>query len=98
MFNYTDMIKRAVQYFPKWSDIRKRYNKSLGGQLITTFVNEVSDIETEIQNYIDSYFLQTYIDREDDVIAFIYNSTCLNNSSILTLSLASWILFLLLGA
>ena len=73
------MIKRAVQYFPKWSDIRKRYNKSLGGQLITTFVDEVSDIETEIQNYINSYFLQSYRLKFISKIIFIFNHFWLTN-------------------
>ena len=25
MFDYNNMIQRAIQFFPTWSDIRKRY-------------------------------------------------------------------------
>ena len=32
MFDYSNMIKRAIQYFPIWSDIRKRNTKSIGDQ------------------------------------------------------------------
>lgn len=40
MFDYSNMIKRAIQYFPIWSDIRKRNTKSIGGQLINSALEE----------------------------------------------------------
>ena len=30
MFDYSNMLKRAIEYFPLWSDIRKRTKKSIG--------------------------------------------------------------------
>ena len=40
MFDYNKMIKRAIEFFPRWSDIRKRYRTSNGGNLIGTVLDE----------------------------------------------------------
>ena len=74
MFNYSNMIKRALEYFPLWSDIRKRSNKSIGGQLVDSSLNSVLGIEPSIQTYKDFYFLDKYIGKEDSVVAFVYYS------------------------
>jgi hypothetical protein len=66
------MIKRALEYFPLWSDIRKRSNKSVGGRMISSFVDEIVKVEDDIQKYIDSYFLYNYIGHEDEVMAYVY--------------------------
>ena len=60
MFDYNKMIKRAVEFFPRWSDIRKRYNTSNGGNLISAALEESLKIEDAINEYIDSYFLDSY--------------------------------------
>lgn len=75
MFDYNKMIKRAIEFFPRWSDIRKRYNTSNGGNLIGTMLDESLKIEEAIQEYIDSYFLETYEGHEDEVMAFSYMAT-----------------------
>lgn len=75
MFNYTNMIKRAIEFFPLWTDIRKRYQKSVGGNFISAIVEEETKTEEAIQEYIDSYFLYNYIGHEDEVMAFSYMTT-----------------------
>lgn len=72
MFNYSDMLKRALEYFPLWSDIRKRSNKSIGGQLVDSALKETLELEKAIGEYKDFYFLDKYKDKEDSVIAFVY--------------------------
>jgi hypothetical protein len=72
MFDYNKMIKRAIEFFPRWTDIRKRYKTSNGGNLIGTVLDESIKIEEAIQEYIDSYFLETYEGHEDEVMAFSY--------------------------
>ena len=72
MFDYNKMLKRAIEFFPRWTDIRKRYNTSNGGNLIGSIVEESIKIEEAIQEYIDSYFLETYEGHEDEVMAFSY--------------------------
>ena len=71
MFDYNKMIKRAIEFFPRWTDIRKRYKTSNGGNLIGAILDESLKIEDAIQEYIDSYFLETYEGHEDEVMAFI---------------------------
>lgn len=75
MFNYKNMIQRAIEFFPLWTDIRKRYKKSLGGNFLSSVIDEEIKLEQTIQDYIDSYFLYTYIDHEDEVMAYVYMTT-----------------------
>ena len=74
MFDYNAMIKRAIEYFPLWSDIRKRHKTSVGGRFLSSMIEESIKIEDTIQEYIDSYFLYNYIGHEDEVMAFIYRT------------------------
>ena len=72
MFDYNNMLKRAITFFPKWTDIRKRYDKSLGGQFLNSVMQEEATIKESIDEYIKSYFLITYSGNEDEVMAFAY--------------------------
>ena len=75
MFDYDSMIKRAVKFFPTWSDIRKRHTKSNGGKLLSSITEESVDIEQAIQEYIDYYFLTKYEGKEQDIMAFAYRTS-----------------------
>ena len=72
MFDYNKMIQRAVQFFPTWSDIRKRYKTSAGGKLLSATVEEICELEDAIKAYKKYYFLDTYEGHEDDIVAFSY--------------------------
>ena len=74
MFDYNKMIKRAIEFFPQWSDIRKRHQTSVGGRLMSSILEESIKIEDAIEEYIDSYFLYNYIGHEDEVMAFVYTT------------------------
>ena len=73
MFDYSNMLKRAIKYFPLWSDIRKRTNKSIGGQLIDSSLKETIEIDNAINEYKDFYFLDKYDGIEDTILAFAYS-------------------------
>ena len=75
MFNYKNMIQRAIEFFPLWTDIRKRYNKSQGGKFLSSIIEEEIKTEETIQEYIDSYFLYTYVGHEDEVMDYVYMTT-----------------------
>ena len=66
MFDYSNMIKRAIEFFPIWSDIRKRGTKSIGGMVVNSALEETLELETAIQAYKDFYFLDKYQDKEND--------------------------------
>ena len=72
MFDYNSMIQRAIEFFPTWSDIRKRYKTSAGGKLLSSTVEEICDIEGAIEEYKKYYFLDNYEGHEDDIMAFSY--------------------------
>lgn len=72
MFDYSNMLKRAIEFFPIWSDIRKRSSKSIGGMLINSALDETLELEKAIQQYKDFYFLNKYQDKEEDVVAYVY--------------------------
>lgn len=74
MFDYESMIKRAIKFFPTWSDIRKRYKKSNGGNLLSSITEESVSVEDAIQEYIDYYFLVNYEGKESEVMAFAYRT------------------------
>lgn len=72
MFDYEKMIERAIKFFPTWSDIRKRYKKSIGGKLLSTITEESMEVEKAIEEYKNFYFL----DRQNpiEVVAFCYTA------------------------
>ncbi len=72
MFDYSNMLKRALEYFPLWSDIRKRNTKSIGGKMMNSALNETLELDSAINDYKKYYFLNTYDEKEDEVIAFVY--------------------------
>jgi len=72
MFDYNSMIKRAITFFPKWTDIRKRYTKSTGGQFLGAILNEETYIQDALDEYIKSHFLISYTGKEDEVMTFAY--------------------------
>lgn len=72
MFDYSNMIERAIKFFPTWTDIRKRKDKSIGGQLLKSTLNESIEIEKAIEEYKNFYFLDKYENKEDDVLAYVY--------------------------
>ena len=51
MFDYSKMVKRAVEFFPTWSDIRKRYSTSAGGKILGAVTEEVIELEQAIKDY-----------------------------------------------
>ena len=74
MFDYNKMIQRAVEFFPTWSDIRKRYKTSAGGKLLGGITEEIIELEQAINEYKHYYFLDTYEGHEDEVVAFSYRA------------------------
>ena len=65
MFDYNKMIQRAVQFFPTWSDIRKRYKTSTGGKLIGSTLEEICELEDAIKEYTVERFEENIVVLED---------------------------------
>lgn len=87
MFDYNSMIKRVVDFFPRWMDIRKRYTTSTGGKMLGSIVEELVDVEDALNEYKKSYFLDTYEGHEDDIVAFVFKANIGEITDIKLLSL-----------
>ena len=40
-----ELINKAIQHFPRWMNIRKRYFSSNGGLLLTSAAENIEDIK-----------------------------------------------------
>lgn len=89
MFNYEAMLQRAVSFFPRWMDIRKRYKTATGTKIIETYIDESKDIEQALIDYKKYYFLDTYEGHEDEVVAFAYKGNIGNLEDINSLQITS---------
>ena len=74
MFDYKNMLKRAIEFFPTWSDIRKRTKSSIGGQLLDSALKETLELESSINEYKDFYFLNKYDGIENTILTFVYKA------------------------
>lgn len=75
MMNQEDLLQKMKNHFPRWMDIRKRTDKSVGGKLLSSVAEEFSDsIQIAIDDYKKDFFIDNYQGREDDIVAFLYKS------------------------
>lgn len=47
---------KALQYFPKWMQIRRRPYKSNAGYLLMSIIEEMTDIWKEVDEYAKDFF------------------------------------------
>ena len=70
-----DILEKMKVHFPRWMDIRRKVNTSTGGLYLTSIGESIVDIQSAIDDYKKDFFIDTYIGKEDDVIAFLYKTT-----------------------
>lgn len=63
---------KALQYFPKWMQIRRRPYKSNAGHLLLSIIEEMTDIWKEVDEYKKDFFLVNYAGKENTIISKIY--------------------------
>ena len=69
-----ELINKAIQHFPRWMDIRKRYFSSNGGLLLSSAAENIEDIQEEINIYVKEFFIDYYSDKCNDIVDFIYRA------------------------
>lgn len=74
MITSKGLIKKAIQHFPRWMDIRKRYFSSVGGQLLESIAEETADIQKEVDNYVKQFFIPFYEDKCESIPDFIFKA------------------------
>ena len=67
--NSLDIMKKC---FPRWSDIRKRTTKSIGGKLLRSYAKEFDNIQLAIEDYQKAFFLINYFGNESDIVDYLY--------------------------
>ena len=65
-------LMRAVENFPRWMSIRKRPRTSNGGLYLKAILDEETNIQKELDDYIKDFFLLSYVGREDTLIDYAY--------------------------
>lgn len=75
MINYLEIVKRMQKHFPRWMDIRRKVNSSTGGAIITSIAEEVTNINEAIVDYKKDFFISNYLDKEKEILDFMYFST-----------------------
>ena len=68
-----DILKSMKKHFPRWMDIRRKYSSS-GSLLLESVAEEVSDIQSAIEEYKKDFFIDKYINNEDDILTFLYKT------------------------
>ena len=63
-----DMMRNC---FPRWMDIRKRTNKSVGGGLLRAYAKEYDGLQEAIEDYQKLFFLLNYVGHEDEYIDYL---------------------------
>ena len=66
MLDSTKALELALQDFPRWMDIKKRAN-SVGRKLLEAIYQEPDSIKLAYEEFIKSFFLKTYNDKEDTI-------------------------------
>lgn len=72
MLNSEALHALMYKHFPRWSDIRKRAKKSDGGKLLLSMAEEVAEVQNAINDYKKDYFIDGYMGREEEIVAFLY--------------------------
>ena len=80
MLNLKTELHKMIKFFPSWTDIRKRTDKSVGGALIKSYADESKDINTAIEEYQKEFFLLCYFNKEEDIPAYVYVGLIGNNA------------------
>lgn len=74
MITYIDLIEKMKDYFPKWMDIRRKAKTSTGGSYLYAIAEEAVGVEEAIKEYKKTFFLDNYLDKEEEIIDFIYRA------------------------
>lgn len=72
MISFKKILEEGLKCFPSWSDIRKRYDRSNGGIILSNIASEIEELNIDIEEYIDMHFISNYKDKCDYIIDYVY--------------------------
>ena len=65
-------FQRALAFFPKWMNLRRRPYTSNSGKLLDAILSEIDYIESALEEYRKDFFLVHYIGREEEILSILY--------------------------
>lgn len=74
IYHTYDRFIEACKKFPRFMNVRRRYEKSSGGKLLRSIIDEIGAVEEAILDYKKDFFIVNYFGREDDIIAYLYTA------------------------
>lgn len=72
MYNAQQANEIALDFFPEWMDINKRFRTSRGGKLLSSFTEEQNSLCKEFKDFEQSFFLKTYDKKENEVLETVW--------------------------
>lgn len=75
MLVYEDIIAKLKNIFPRWMDIRRKVNSSIGGNYLKSIASVIADIQSAINDYKKEFFIDNYFGKEEKILSFLYKLT-----------------------
>lgn len=72
MDSINDIYLKAIEFFPRWMNIRRRPYKSSEGDLLSSIIEEYQDVRRAIEEYQKDFFLVNFFGREDEILETLY--------------------------
>lgn len=72
IYHTYDRFIEACRKFPRFMNVRRRYEKSSGGKLLRSVLEEIGAVEEAILDYKKDFFIVNYFGREDSIIDYLY--------------------------
>lgn len=74
LYNTHDKFKLAAEKFPRFINARRRPDNSIVGKLLQSYIEEIGAVEDAIIDYKKDFFIENYIDRSEDITAYLYSA------------------------
>ena len=72
MLVFEDLIAKMKIHFPRWMDIRRKIKSSNGGNYLSSIAEEITEIQTAIDDYKKDFFIDKYLGKEDEVLTYLF--------------------------
>jgi hypothetical protein len=67
-----DILEKMKKHFPRWMDIRRKINSSIGGNYLSSIAEEISEVQSAIDDYKKDFFIDNYTGKEENILCFLY--------------------------
>lgn len=74
MESINEIFLKAIEFFPRWMNIRRRPYKSNEGNLLSSIIDEYNNVRIAIQKYEKDFFLVNFFGKEDEILETLYTA------------------------